>query len=205
MRACVNNYTYLECGSIKGEPIVGAGVWIPAGDELALAMSGCRKFRRWSTRSWCWARHRVRTSGNASSWSCKLFKNKLRFWMHLSTKRRVIYFETGSKFSLLKTGKRSNKVQWIPKPLFKSGLGLKVCNFSCRSTLFFTPIYQLVARCSLVAGFLCRRVSFVSTYKIYLHCIAQYFMLLLCIQIWSIHEASFRQVYFIQIFSYFFT
>lgn len=22
----VNNYTYLECGSIKGEPIVGAGV-----------------------------------------------------------------------------------------------------------------------------------------------------------------------------------
>lgn len=22
---CVNNYTYLECGSIKGEPSVGAG------------------------------------------------------------------------------------------------------------------------------------------------------------------------------------
>lgn len=67
MHACVNNYTYLECGSNKGEP--GAeGAWAPAGVVvLALAISGCRKFLRWSSRSWCCDRHLERTSGNASS------------------------------------------------------------------------------------------------------------------------------------------
>lgn len=67
---CGNNYTYLECVN-KGEPIEGGCVCNPPVDVVPsiAAVSGWRKFRRWSTRSWCCVRHLVRISGSDSSWS----------------------------------------------------------------------------------------------------------------------------------------
>lgn len=64
---CGNIYTYLECGI----PIVGGCICNPPGDDdpRMAAVSGWRKFLRWSTRSWCCVRHRVRISGRDSRWS----------------------------------------------------------------------------------------------------------------------------------------
>lgn len=60
---------YLECGINNGEPIDGGGM-VGVGNSAALltaAVSGCKKFRRWSTRSWCCVRHRPIMSGSAST------------------------------------------------------------------------------------------------------------------------------------------
>lgn len=64
--------TYLECGINNGEPISGGGI-VGVGGIVAVetaAVSGCRKFLRWSTRSWCCVKHRVIKSGSASNCSC---------------------------------------------------------------------------------------------------------------------------------------
>lgn len=67
---CEVLYTYLECGSNKGEPNGIAGVDDGADCScVPAAISGCKKFLRWSTRSWCCAKHLPKTSGSASSWS----------------------------------------------------------------------------------------------------------------------------------------
>lgn len=70
---CIHsNYTYLECGSIKGEPNVvgkdgvGGCCWSPPGDEVAFAISGWRKFLRCSIRSWYWFKHLLSKSGRVS-------------------------------------------------------------------------------------------------------------------------------------------
>lgn len=63
--------SYLECGINNGEPIDGGGI-VGVGRSAAVvtaAVSGWRKFRRWSTRSWCCVRHRVISSGSASNCS----------------------------------------------------------------------------------------------------------------------------------------
>lgn len=63
------NYAYLECGINNGEPIDGGGI-VGVGKSAALltaAVSGCKKFRRWSTRSWCCVKHREISSGSASN------------------------------------------------------------------------------------------------------------------------------------------
>ena len=106
----INSYTYLECGSIKGEPIewgaCGAGVWRPPGDEPAAAMSGWRKFLLCSSRSWCCARHFVRISGRASSWSLKIKQQIVNF---------LYIIQTVSRQKKIFPRKRSNKVQWMLK------------------------------------------------------------------------------------------
>lgn len=74
-------FAYLECGINNGEPIDGGGI-VGVGSNAALltaAVSGCKKFRRCSTRSWCCVRHRVINSGSASNRSCNngKFNNKI--------------------------------------------------------------------------------------------------------------------------------
>lgn len=59
--------THLECGINNGEPSDGG--MFGAASIVVAAVSGCRKLRRWSTRSWCWVKHRVISSGSASNWS----------------------------------------------------------------------------------------------------------------------------------------
>lgn len=73
-------FIYLEWGINNGEPIDGGGM-VGVGKSVVdtAAASGCRKFRRWSTRSWCWVRHRVIISGSASSCSCVNHKHGIRF------------------------------------------------------------------------------------------------------------------------------
>lgn len=66
-------HTYLEWEINNGEPIDGCVGTVGVGTKAAVvtaAVSGCRKFRRWSTRSWCCVRHRPMMSGRASNWSC---------------------------------------------------------------------------------------------------------------------------------------
>lgn len=65
---CTINNNYLECGIKSGDGNAGGG----SIDDDAAA-SGCRKFRRWSIRSWCCVRHLVISSGNASSCSLIFF------------------------------------------------------------------------------------------------------------------------------------
>lgn len=62
---------YLECGINNGEPIDGGGI-VGVGSRAAVvdaAVSGCKKFLRWSTRSWCCVKHLLMSSGSASNCS----------------------------------------------------------------------------------------------------------------------------------------
>lgn len=84
---------YLECGINNGEPIDGGGI-VGVGRSAAVvtaAVSGWRKFRRWSTRSWCCVRHRVISSGSASNCSCNFqrlnWMSKNVYFLHFESVR----------------------------------------------------------------------------------------------------------------------
>lgn len=126
---CGNNYTYLECGN-KGEPIEGGCVCNPPVDVVVpsiAAVSGWRKFLRWSTRSWCCVRHRVRISGSDSiwSWTNLFFAN----WMKKILSKRSFLFA----FLLL------TWTVWI----FSSRLWILSSKASCRVDISDTISYTV--------------------------------------------------------------
>jgi hypothetical protein len=189
-RICVNNYTYLECGSIKGEPIVGAGVWRLPGEDPA-AISGCKKFRRVSSRSWCCVRHFARISGNVSNCSCReeiFHLTKMHSKFNCAHKNVVAWFifinAAINKPNHWKSRKWSNKLQLKSKKCsYKSVLGLKYMQFFTLFEFnFFASIFATCCARFSSGTIQYRRVSLLAyIHKIYLHSIAQYFILL-CIQ-----------------------
>lgn len=125
-----NIYTYLECGSIRGEPngVGGDGAdWRLGG--AVLAMSGCRKFRRCSTLSWCWRRHLERTSGSRSN--CSFYEGEGNYSLLHVFLLLFIFFDSSNEYPFQCVTHNLWRICCASKTINKT-LNLSTTSVSCR-------------------------------------------------------------------------